>query len=182
MATTKLYTAEDLLEMEDDGCRHELIRGELITMPPTNDEHSDLMLHLSALLWNYQNSHPEVRSFAGDPGFMLARDPDILLGPDFATIRTDRLPADFPRRTFFDIVPDLVIEIVSPSERVGQISAKVDAYLNAGVRLIWLINPMCRNVTIHSPDQHTHILEGNDALDGGDVLPEFRLPLGELFR
>jgi Uma2 family endonuclease len=181
MATTKLYTAEDLLEMEDDGCRHELIRGELITMPTTNDEHSELTFTLSGLLWNYQRDHPEIRWFAGDPGFMLARDPDNLLGPDLAAVLTDRLPPDFPRRTFFDIVPDLVIEIVSPSERVGQISAKVDAYLNAGVRLIWLINPMRRNVTIHSPDQHTRILEGPDVLDGGEVLPEFRLPLSELF-
>jgi Uma2 family endonuclease len=181
MASTKLYTAEDLLEMEDDGCRHELIRGELISMPPTNDEHSELTFKLSGLLWNYQREHPEIRWFTGDPGFVLARNPDVLLGPDLAAVHTDRLPPDFPRRSFFDIVPDLVIEIVSPSERAGQTSAKVDAYLEAGVRLIWLINPMHRSVTVHSPDQHTQILEGDDVLDGGEVLPEFRLQLGELF-
>lgn len=181
MASTKLYTVEDLLEMEDDGCRHELMYGELISMPPTNDEHSSLMLHLSALLWTYQNTHPEVRCFAGDPGFFLARDPDTLLGPDLAGVRVDRLPADFPRRTFFDIAPDFVIEILSPSERLGQINDKVNAYLDAGVQMIWLMNPAHRSVTVHSPGQHTRILEGDDVLDGGEVLPEFRLPLTELF-
>jgi len=181
MATTKLYTVEDLLEMDDDGCRHELIRGKLIAMPPTNENHSRLMFRLSGLLFEYQRLHPEIQWFAGDPGYILARDPDLLLGPDLAAVHAERLPEDFPRDTFSDVIPDVVIEIVSPSERVGQISAKVDAYLEAGVRLIWLINPMRRSVTAHSPDQHTQIFEGDDVLDGGEVLPEFRLLLAELF-
>ncbi len=181
MVTSKFLTAEDVWNMDDDGCRHELIRGELISMPPTNDEHGSLMLHLGALLWNYQQSHPEVFSVAGDTGFRLGNDPDILLGPDLATIRTDRLPPDFPRGTYFDIVPDLVIEILSPSERVGQINAKVDVYLEAGVRLIWLIDPAERNVTIYAQNRQMKVIGIDDELDGGEVLPEFRLPLREFF-
>lgn len=181
MVSNKLLTAEDLWEMEDDGCRHELIRGELMSMPPTNDEHSQLLFQLNGLLWSYQRSHPEIRWFTGDPGFILARDPDILLAPDIAAIHVDRLPEGFPRGSFFDIVPDLVIEILSPSDRIGQVNTKIDAYLAAGVRLVWLINPMLRNVTVHAADEHTYILEGDDTLDGGDVLPDFRLPLRELF-
>ncbi|CAN5549866.1 hypothetical protein BH23CHL2_BH23CHL2_00890 [soil metagenome] len=181
MASTKLYTVEDLLEMEDDGCRHELIRGKLISMPPTNDEHSGLSFRLSGLLWEYHQAHPEIRWFSGDPGFLLSRDPDLLLAPDLAAIHVEQLPAEFPRRLFFDVVPDLVVEILSPSERLGRINDKISAYLNAGVRLIWLVNPANRSITVHSPDQRTRILEGDDVLDGGEVLPEFRLPLPELF-
>ena len=182
MAPTKLYTAEDLLDMEGDSCRHELIRGELITLPPTTDEHSLLVFRLSGLLWNYQTTHPEVRCFAGDPGFVLARDPDILLGPDLAAVHTNRLPPNFPRRTYFDVVPDLVIEIDSPAERVGQINRKVWEYLNAGVKLVWLVDPAERNVTVHAPTRQIEVVGPDDTLDGGDVLPDFRLPLSELFR
>jgi Uma2 family endonuclease len=182
MVTSKqLLTAEDVWNMDDDGCRHELIRGELLSMPPTNDEHSRLLFQMNGLLWDYQRNHPEIYWFTGDPGFLLAREPDLLLGPDIAAIHSSRLPEGFPRGTFFEIIPDLTVEILSPSERVGQINTKVNAYLDAGVRLIWLVDPVRRNVTIHAPQQHTQILEGDDILDGGDVLPEFRLPLGELF-
>ena len=181
MASTKLYTVEDLLEMEDDGCRHELMYGELISIPPTNDEHSGLAFRLSGLLWVYHQAHPEIRWFSGDPGFLLTRDPDLLLAPDLAAVHAEHLPADFPRRLFFDVVPDLAIEILSPSERLGQITDKVNAYLDVGVQMIWLVNPAHRSVTVHSPDQHTRILEGDDILDGGEVLLEFRLPLADLF-
>ncbi len=181
MATTEQFTIEDLLALDDDGCRHELIRGELLSMPPTSDEHGSLMLHLSALLWTYQRSHPEIKCFAGDTGFLLGREPDTLVGPDLAAVRVERLPADFPRRTYVDLAPDFVIEILSPSERPAQLNRKVQQYLDAGVRLIWLVDPARRTITAHSPDQPPSVVEVEAEIDGGDVLPGFRLALADLF-
>jgi Uma2 family endonuclease len=181
MVTNKLLTAEDLWEMEDDGCRHELINGELISMPPTNEKHGVFMWRLSGLLFAHYRDYPEFLCFVGDTGILLKREPDIVLAPDISVVRSDRLPPEFPHHRFSNTIPDLAIEIISPLERAGQIGAKVDAYLESGARLIWLVNPMHRSVTVHSPDHHTYILEGEDVLDGGEVLPEFELPLRELF-
>lgn len=181
MASTKLYTVEDLLEMEDDGCRHEIISGELVSMPPTNEEHGVFVWRMSGLLYAHHQVFPEFVCFTGDTGIHLSQDPDILLAPDLTIVRSDNLSPDSPQRTFSTTVPDLVVEVISPSERLGRINDKISAYLNAGVRLIWLVNPANRSITVHSPDQRTRILEGDDVLDGGDVLPEFRLPLDELF-
>ena len=181
MASTKLYTVEDLLEMEDDGCRHELIRGELITKSPAARPHGKLLIELARHVGNYLADRPIGEAYTGDTGYILSRDPDVLLAPDLSVIRLERLPDDPPETGFEDLVPDLVAEVLSPSERMGQVNYTVWEYLGAGVKLVWLVDPSQRNVAIHAPDQLMQVIGIDDTLDGGEVLPEFRLLLMELF-
>lgn len=181
MATTRLVTAEDLARMDDKPGRYDLIRGELFHMPPAGGEHGELEILIALELGGFVRKHQLGRSFGSSAGFTLFREPDTVLSPDFAFVRTDRLPPREQRVGFVPVAPDLVVEIISPSERAGMITRKVSEYLSAGVLAIWLIHPGRRSVTIHTQDQDVVVLTVDDELDGGDVLPGFRLPVADIF-
>ena len=115
-----------------------------------------------------------------EPGILLARDPDTVRGPDVAYYSRERIP-EAGYATGFWGAPDLAVEITSPGNRVSEIQEKVTEYLDAGVRLVWVIDPPTRTVTAYAPDGSARILRYVDTLDGGDVVPGFRFRLAELF-
>lgn len=182
MATTKLMTAEDLFRMGEETDRLELIRGELQRMPPAGGEHGEIGVELTGHLWLHVREHRLGRTYSADTGFILERDPDTVLAPDVAFIRTERLPAKADRVGFLPVPPDLAVEVISPSERRGAIATKAGLYLSAGVRLLWLVRPRTRTIEVHRADGSHQTLHTGDALDGEDVVPGFHLPVAELFR
>lgn len=183
MATTRLMTAEDLWELgESWHCRRELIRGELHEMPPTGVEHGDLLVWIGGLLAFHVRKNQLGKVPGGDTGFILAREPDIVLAPDVAFIRTDRLTEDIDLSRYFDGAPDLAVEVVSPSDSSTGVAEKVKTYLDAGVPLVWIVYPRLKTVTVHYPDYTAKTLTTDDDLDGGDVLPSFRIAVSEIFR
>lgn len=182
MATTRLMTAADLFRMGDETDRLELIRGELRRMPPAGGEHGEIGLELAVHLWLYTREHRQGRVYNADTGFILERDPDTVLAPDVAFIRAERLPPKDQRRGFLPVAPDLAVEVISPSERAGTIANKIALYLEAGVRLVWLVQPRSRTVTIHRADGSQRVARMGDALDGEDVMPGFCFDVAELFR
>src|SRR5918911_1342971 len=179
--TPRSMTAEELYELPDDGMRHELVEGELRTMPPTGFEHGDgageLFFHVRAFV----RARALGKVLAAETGFVLHRGPDTVRAPDVAFVRTDRVPQPEERRKFAELAPDLVAEVTSPYDRVGEVNSKVAQWLDAGVRLVWVVDPETRVVVAHQPGGVAHLLREGDALDGEDVLPGFRLPLSELF-
>ena len=102
------------------------------------------------------------------------------MGPDAAFIRTDRLPPRELRRAYIPVAPDLVVEVISPSQRMRAVLDRVRVYLAHGVRLVWVVHPRGRRVTAYHVDGTTHVYEEHDELDGGNVLPGFRLPLAAI--
>jgi Uma2 family endonuclease len=117
--------------------------------------------------------------FTAETGFVLRRDPDTVRAPDVAFVRAERVPqARVPG--FPAMAPDLVAEVVSPYDRAVEVSGKALAWLDAGVRLVWVVDPENRTVTVHRPGGTT-VLRGRDQLSGEDVLPGFALPLEELW-
>jgi Uma2 family endonuclease len=99
--------------------------------------------------------------------------------PDLAFVRKDRLPANLD--TDADFAPDLAVEVVSGSDTFGDVDAKVQQYLASGVRLIWLVDPVLRTVTVHATDRRPQLCTEADDLVGDPVLPDFRIPVGQLF-
>ncbi len=182
MATTHLLTAEDLWALGDDGHRYDLIRGELQRMAPAGGEHGEIGMMIGALLLMHARSRNLGTVFGADTGFILARQPDTLLAPDVAFVRADRLPPRDQRIGFLELAPDLVVEVISPSERPSDVAEKVRIYLAAGVRMVLFIEPRPRTITVHCSGQAPRTLNEGDALDGRDVLPGFRLPVREVFR
>src|SRR5207302_1560729 len=115
--------------------------------------------------------------YIAETGFILARDPDSLLAPDFGFIRRERLGDGGQRPGYSDTVPDLAVEIRSPSDYPKLLERKVTAYMRAGTRLLWFVEPFKHTVTVYRPSQPEQVLAERDELDGEDVLPGFRLPV-----
>jgi len=89
--TTHLMTAEELIRLPDDGLRHELIKGQHLTMPPPSPEHGAVMTNVAVLLHQHVRAHHLGKVITGDAGFKLESDPDTVLGPDVAFIRQERI-------------------------------------------------------------------------------------------
>lgn len=178
----ELVTAVDLYNMPDHGGRNELVKGEIVPMSPASTMHGDVAMRLGTNLWNYATENGLGRVFAAETGFTLSQNPDTVRAPDVAFVAAERIPADgVPETGFWAIAPDLVAEVVSPNDRVSDIQDKVTDYLTAGVRLVWVVDPQTKTATVYRSLNDAQVLLTDDALDGGDVLPGFQLPLSKLF-
>lgn len=114
-------------------------------------------------------------------GFRLRRHPDTVRAPDAAFIAQDRLPAGRRHRGYFEGAPDLTVEVVSPEDRPAEVRAKVREWLEAGARLVWVLWPETRTVSVYPAHGDARDLGEADSLDGGDVLPGFSCRVGDLF-
>ena len=176
--TTHLMTAEDLLNMPDDGYRHELIKGELLTMSPANDRHGAVTMKLSALLYNYVTPNDLGVLRAADTGFKLESDPDTVLAPDIAFIARERAgtPSDFFRLG----PPDLAVEVRSPSDRKGKIERKTALWLELGAKSVWNVDPRKRTVEVIRADGRGKLFHESDELVD-DTVPGFRVTVSKIF-
>jgi Uma2 family endonuclease len=150
-------------------------------MPPSGFEHGAVGINLSTPLDQYVKANQLGRVVGAETGFLLARDPDTVRGPDIGFVRRERLQATGIPRTYWLGAPDLAVEVVSPGDTVFQVDEKVQEWLAAGTSLVWVINPRQRIVTVYRPGATPRILTANDTLDGEDVVPGFRCPVASLF-
>ena len=177
----KLMTAEELFNMPDDGYRYELVRGELRKMAPASFFHGTSAMRIGAPLAIYviENGLGEV--CAAETGFKIGSNPDHVLAPDVAFISRVRLEDIGEIGSFFPGAPDLVVEVISPSDRFTRVNEKVRDWLEAGTRMVVVVNSRRRNVTVHLPDEEPATLSEQDTLDGGDVVPGWTLPVRDIF-
>lgn len=180
MVATELFTLEDFEAMPDDGQRYELVRGELVRMRPTGFEHAEITFLLGTELNNFVRPRG-LGVVGGEGGFVLERRPDTVRAPDVFFVRAERVPRGDAAQHFLADAPDLAIEVRSPSDTLRQLIEKGDEYLAAGTRLVWIFDPRSRTVTVKTSDGATRTLSAEDDLDGGDVLPGFRLSLASIF-
>lgn len=173
----KLMTAEELFLLPDDGMEHELVRGELRTMPPPGFRHEEIALQLGGFV----KAHRLGRAVGG-PGFRIERHPDTVRAPDFAFIAAGRLPEGPPPVAYPDLAPDLVVEVVSPGDTATDVQTKIEEWLRAGVRLALVLYPHTRSVAAYRSTNDIRLLGPDDALEIGDVLPGFACQVRELFR
>ena len=179
MTTTRLMTAEELLALPDDGMRHDLVKGELRSMAPPGDEHGEITMELGGWLRQHVKSHRLGKVYAAETGFLLSRNPDTVLAPDVSFVRRERLT---PRqRGFREIAPDLVAEVISPTDRPREVAEKVQDWLAAGTQMVLVVDPPRRTLTVHRPAAAPLVLTEDDTLDGGDVVPDWLLPIRLLF-
>lgn len=180
LAAAPLMTAEQLFELPDDGLRHELVEGVLVTMSPPGGLHGRISLRVGARLDAFVEARPEPGAvFGNDTGVLLRRNPDTVRAPDVAVVLGPASLAAARDPGYLQVVPDLVVEVVSPSDRASDVTAKALTWVRAGVRLVWVVDPGARAATAYGPDG-VHVVDEHGALDGGDVLPGFSLPLAEL--
>lgn len=174
-------SVEEFLRLpEEDEYRLELVRGAVIREPRPGSRHGEVAVILAAALHQYVAAHG-LGKVLGDTGYVLSRAERTVRGPDLSFVSAGRLPAGPLPWSLFEGAPDLAVEILSPSNRAGEMEDKVAGYLAAGCRLVWVVDPVRRTVTVHEPGEQATSLLVSDTLDGGPVLPGFRLPLAELF-
>ena len=180
VARSKPVTADELAAMSAEG-RLELVRGELVEMAPTGFEHGAIVAKLTMLMNQYATTRRLGRVVTGDVGFHLAKDPDLVRAPDIAFLSFDSIPTGLATRRFVEGAPVLVIEVVSPTDRANDIIERVDDYLKAGTRLIWVVYPSRQQVVEYNSPGESRILRPGDRLDGGDVFAGFSCPVGDIF-
>jgi len=179
--TTQVQTtADELLHYQGDGYRYELIKGELKKMAPAGNEHGMLALKLAAKLWNFVEANKLGTVYAAETGFKLTTNPDTVRAPDAAFISQKRLDEVGPVQGYWPGAPDLAVEVVSPNDLYTEVSEKVAEWLHAGSKMVVVVNPRRQQVLVHIPGD-VNVLEGDDTLDGGDVVPGWQLAVGELF-
>jgi Uma2 family endonuclease len=177
----KVWTAKDLLALADDENCYELVRGELIMMTPASPRHGKFASRLDRALGGHVEAHEPGEVYTAEPGFELETEPLTIRAPDVAFVWQEHIPPEEEQAGFWAIAPDLVIEIISPSETAQMIHEKVADYLRAGTQLVWLIYPASRTVMEYRPPMEARRLTVEDDLDGDDVVPGFRYSLKRFF-
>ncbi len=178
---TGLMTAEELFKMPHGNRRYELVKGELIEMSPAGGKHGVIALHLGALLDAFVRGRSLGVVCAAETGFILARNPDIVRAADVSFISKTRIPKKGQPTGYWELAPDLAVEVISPSDPASEVQSKVVEYLSAGTRLVWVIDPESRTVTMYRSLANARVLTIKDVLDGADVLPGFSVAVSELF-
>jgi Uma2 family endonuclease len=166
---------------EEDAWRLELVRGRLVREPRPAPLHARVLARLCHLLEQHLERTDEARVFV-DPGVILSRDPPTVRGPDLAVVRRERLPDRGYPPGLWDLVPDMAVEVVSPSNTAMELQEKVLDYLEAGVRRVWVVDPSARTVTTYAGKGRVRLFSGNDVIEEPKVLPKLRLPLEQIFR
>ena len=177
----KLLTADDLLRLYGEGVRGELIRGVLHKTVATGIEHGEVVVNLSSEVWGFVRPRRLGRVVASDAGVRLERGPDTVREPDIAFISAERLPLGERVRGYAEVAPDLVVEVVSPSDRPAPVHDKALMWLRYGVRLVWVVNPQTRTIVVMPAEGPAQTLYDDDILDGGEVLPGFTCPVRDVF-
>ena len=180
-AKAQPLTADDLLRLHRESVRGELIRGMLLRKTAAGLEHGAIAINLGSMLRDVLRPARLGRVVGSDAGFRLERDPDTVREPNLALISAARLPLDVRVTGYSEVVPDLVVEIIPPGDRPAAVNDKAPMWLRYGVRLVLLVDPDARTVTVLPAAGPPQTLAADDLLDGGDVLPGFRCAVRDIF-
>ncbi|MBI2073065.1 MAG: Uma2 family endonuclease [Gemmatimonadetes bacterium] len=173
-------TADELLHVNLPDKRTELVRGVLVVREKAGFRHGAVTMRLAKGIADHVDARGLGLVLAADTGFKLATDPDTVRAPDIAFIRRDRLPDPEPLG-YLDLAPDLAVEVLSPGDRPGEVLTKVGDWLDAGTRLVWVVDPARRHVRVYRADGSQSVVAEHDVLDGEDVLPGFACRLSAIW-
>jgi Uma2 family endonuclease len=177
--TATLLTAEQFLEIAD-GRRCELVRGELVEMSPVKKKHSWIVLLLGSWMVPYARRQ-KLGMVGTELGFILSRNPDVVRAPDIYFVTRARW-GDLDANGFFEGAPDLAVEVLSPDDRASQVSEKVREYFAAGSKMVWIVDPENRMVTVYRSASEAHVLSGRHSVAAEALLPGFSFVVEEVFQ
>lgn len=132
------------------------------------------------LLSNFMRQRRRGRVLCNDPGIILERDPDTVRGPDIVFFEDTRKYNELNPKWVED-PPVLAIEVLSPNDRIGKVTLKITQFLHSGIRIVWLIDPAARDVTVHRKGKDPYVVEDGQELTGEDVLPDLRVRVADFF-
>ena len=177
----RLVTAEELLRLDAEGFYGELIRGILCEMAPPGNEHGRICLRLGSQILQFVEEHDLGSATSNDSGVLLERNPDTVRAPDLSFHSSERLAPEIRIPGYPDVVPDLAVEVKSPSDPLDKAHDKALMWLSYGVRLVWVVLPDTRTVNVYRSTSDFSAVSGDVELSGEDVLPGFRCSINSIF-
>lgn len=181
VTAVQVLTAEELLARRDDGQRCELIDGELRTMAPAGSQHGIVALNVALELGRHVKEAHLGSVFAAETGFKLRSNPDTVRAPDVAFVNKARIQAAGDVPGYWPGAPDLAIEVLSPSDNYAEVEEKVFDWLDAGTRLVILVNPRKRTATTYRSRSSIRVHTDTETLDASDVVPGWQFPVARAF-
>ena len=182
IVSEKLITVQEFSQMPSppDGSRQELVRGVVVTMPPPGFRHGLRQGKVYKILDHYGTSTRHGRA-AVESGMVTDRGPDTVRGPDVSYWSAERLPLDVEPEGYPDTSPDLCVEVLSPGNQLAKILEKLREYFANNVRMVWVVDPDDRTLTVYRSADEGRLLHESAMLSGEDVLPGFSCRVGEFF-
>ena len=176
-----LITAEEFMRMDSEGVKGELIRGRFCETMSAGGEHGEV----SAKFIRYLDIHVSTgrlgRVAGTDVGVLIERGPDTVREPDAMYISAARMPLTVRVRTYYEVIPDIAVEVKSPNDSRRETHDKARMWRSHGVPLVWAAYPETRTIDVHSADGSITTLTDSDTLDGGEILPGFSVAVSDIF-
>jgi len=177
--TTKVpATLQDLLNTPKDGNKYELVDGEIL-VSPAGMRHSEVISNIIGLIWEFLQENPIGKVYGSDVGIMFPS--GNVRSPDVTYVSNTKLPGGESPKTFGELIPDLAVEVLSPTDSLKQLGRKIGEFLENGVPLVWLVDPARQTVTVYRSLTDTQQLTSNDLITAEPVLPGFSVPVRRIF-
>lgn len=177
----KLITAEEFAQRPDSGFFEELVRGRVVVSPLPRRSHGFACIEIGFHIRLYLEHHPIGRAFGNDSAILTTRGPDTVRGADVAYYSFERLPRDADLGEYGPEVPELAVEVLSPSDRWKKAVVKAGEYLDAGVTTVVVLDPARRTAHVFEADKPPVVLNSEDVLRFESILPGFEVVVGRLF-
>lgn len=174
-------TAAELAALPEDEFRYDLLEGELLRMSPASGPHGRIGYLFLRRLGDFVEQHDLGDLFLAETGFQISSNPDTVLAPDVAFVKRERARSIKNVEGFVPLAPDLVVEVQSPSDRATHVQAKVAAWLNAGTRVVILINPKSQTLQVCRSMASVLTLTAVDVLDLSDLEAGWLVKLTGIF-
>ncbi len=177
-----ITTADQLLSMPNDGNRYELVNGYLRMMSPAGSEHGWIAGRILARLAAHVEKHNLGKAYAAETGFRIGSSPDTVLTPDASFVSQSRLASVKPTRGYLPVAPDLVVEVVSPSDASSEIESKVDQWLKAGTIAVLIADPAKQTIRVYRHESRMEVLRRGDTFAAGDACSDWTLAVNDAFQ
>jgi Uma2 family endonuclease len=182
MATTlELLTAEEYSKLPDDGRPTQLVRGQVIEMNPPSPRHGKICLRIGGILANFVETHDLGHVVGNDSAIVTSHNPDTVRGADLAYYSYSRLPKGPVPDGYLSVVPELVVEVLSPDDRWSNVHAKAAEYLEAGISVVCVVDPKTESAHVYYPNEPPRTVTKDADLTFPEILADFRVPVPKLF-
>jgi Uma2 family endonuclease len=180
-STPGLLTAEEYAGRPDPGHPEELVRGRIVPMPQPNRRHGQICSKVGRILGNFADEHNLGHVLNNDAGVITTRNPDTVRGPDVAFYSYSRLPKGPLPATYGAGMPEVIVEVRSPSDRWADVLDNAAEYLAAGVLAVVVLDDESRNALLEFADRMPRLLGPDDDLTIPEVLPGFAVAVRRFF-